>query len=77
MAIMAQRFECWFKQCDESILNGTSGGDFRQHFVRQDAAVKLCVCGARAGWNQAMKLCNLGRLDYVSGLSDIAGARRQ
>jgi hypothetical protein len=40
MPIIAERFERSFKQCDESILNDTRGGDFRQLFVRQDAAVR-------------------------------------
>jgi len=58
---MIGTFECRFKQCDESFLN--EARVFQQYFVRQR--------------NQAMKLGNLGRVDYLLGLADVAGARRQ
>jgi uncharacterized protein (DUF2147 family) len=44
---MIGRFERWFKQCDESILNETVAQIFRQHFVSQDAGVKRVITTPR------------------------------
>jgi hypothetical protein len=58
MLIMAQKFERWFKQCNESILNDARGGNFRQHFVRQHAVVRRVLVARKTAWNQAVKRGN-------------------
>jgi hypothetical protein len=82
---MLGSFERWFKQCDESILNDAAATTSGNISLGKTPG-EMCLCGARDEMepgndtqqsSEAMKLGNLGRVDYLSSLTDIAGVRRQ
>jgi hypothetical protein len=81
MPIMTGTFEHWFKQCDDSILNDTARATSGNIALGKTPRRGVPLRRERQNENRAMtlgkKLGNLGRVDYLSGLTDIAGVRRQ